>query len=191
MTDHKGGGQLRQNSCDAIREVHRALCDGYTDVVDADLTKYFDTIPHDALMQCVARRIVDRTILSLIKMWLKTPVEEKDRDGKRRMTGGKASKHGTPQGGVISPLLANLYMNRFLKYWRTTERTKAYLARVVSYADDFVILSRGSAAEALAWTRGVMVNRSLGSKRNASRAPQRSPSLTSSSRLNPGCTASM
>jgi RNA-directed DNA polymerase len=124
--------------------------------VDADLSKYFDTIPHDALMQCVARRIVDRMILSLIKMWLKTPVEERDRDGTRRMTGGKGSKHGTPQGGVISPLLANLYMNRFLKYWRITERTQAFRARVVSYADDFVILSRGRAAEALDWTRGVM-----------------------------------
>jgi RNA-directed DNA polymerase len=150
------GYRPARSATDAIREVHKALCDGQTDVVDADLTKYFDTIPHDALMQCVARRIVDRTILSLIKMWLKAPVEERDGNGKRRMTGGKGSKHGTPQGGVISPLLANLYMNRFLKYWRITERTKAFRARVISYADDFVILSRGHAAEALAWTRGVM-----------------------------------
>lgn len=150
------GYRPARSATDAIREVHKLLCDGYTDVVDADLTKYFDTIPHDALMQCVARRIVDRTILSLIKMWLKAPVEERDGDGKRRLTGGRKSKHGTPQGGVISPLLANLYMNRFLKHWRLTERTEAYLARVVSYADDFVILSRGCAAEALAWTRGVM-----------------------------------
>ena len=100
-------------------------------------------------------------ILSLIKMWLKAPVEERDRDGTRHMTGGKGSKHGTPQGGVISPLLANLYMNRFLKYWRLTGRTEAFRARVVSYADDFVILSRGYAAEALAWTRGVMARLGL------------------------------
>lgn len=155
------GYRPARSATDAIREVHKALCDGHTDVVDADLSKYFDTIPHDALMQCVARRIVDRTILSLIKMWLKAPVEERDGDGGRRMTGGKGSKHGTPQGGVISPLLANIYMNRFLRYWRTTERTKAFCARVVSYADDFVILSRGRAAEALEWTRGVMARLGL------------------------------
>jgi RNA-directed DNA polymerase len=140
----------------AIRQVHGLLWNGYTDVVDADLSKYFDTIPHADLMQCVARRIVDRQILALVKMWLKAPVEERDGDGKRRITGGKASQHGTPQGGVISPLLANLYINRFLKHWRQTGRTEAFRAHVVSYADDFVILSRGRAAEALAWTRGVM-----------------------------------
>lgn len=130
-------------------------------MVDADLSKYFDTIPHSALMSCVARRIVDRMILSLIKMWLKAPVEERDRDGTRRMSGGKASKHGTPQGGVISPLLANLYINRFLKFWRMQEKTRAYRAHIVSYADDFVILSRGHADEALAWTRGVMLRLGL------------------------------
>ena len=146
---------------DAIEKVHKLLIDGYTDVVDADLSKYFDTIPHAELMQCVARRIVDRMILSLIKMWLKAPVEERDRNGTRRMSGGKASQHGTPQGGVISPLLANIYINRFLKFWRMQEKTRAFRAHVVSYADDFVILSRGHAAEALAWTRGVMTRLGL------------------------------
>jgi RNA-directed DNA polymerase len=155
------GYRRGRSATDAIGEVHELLCDGYTDVVDADLSKYFDTIPHGELMHCVARRIVDRMILSLIKMWLKAPVEERDEDGRRRMTGGRASKHGTPQGGVISPLLANLYMNRFLKFWRITERTAAFRAHVVSYADDFVILSRARAAEALAWTRGVMARLGL------------------------------
>jgi RNA-directed DNA polymerase len=84
--------------------VHRLLCRGYTDVVDAE---YFDTIPHAELLRCVARRIVDGEVLRLIKLWLKTPIEERDADGKRRRTGGKRS--GAPQGGVVSPLLANLY----------------------------------------------------------------------------------
>ena len=108
--------------------MHQLLCSGYTDVVDADLSKYFDTIPHCEPMQCVARRIVDRDVLRLIKMWLKVPVEEKDDRGNRRMTGGKQNTRGTPPGGVIGPLLANLYMNRFLKYWRITGKGEALQA---------------------------------------------------------------
>ncbi|MBV8917227.1 group II intron reverse transcriptase/maturase [Bradyrhizobium sp.] len=150
-----------RSGADAIKAVHVLLCRGYTDVVDADLSKYFDTIPHQDLMRSVARRIVDRHVLRLIKLWLKAPVEERDEDGTRRMTGGKNSKQGTPQGGVISPLLANLYMNRFLKHWRSTGRGEAYRAQIVSYADDFVILSRGHAAEALAWTGRVMTKLGL------------------------------
>ena len=130
-------------------------------MVDADLSKYFDTIPHSDLLRSVARRIVDRHVLRLIKLWLKAPVEERDGDGKRRMSGGKSSTRGTPQGGVASPLLANIYMNRFLKHWRLTGRGEAFRAHVVSYADDFVILSRGHAAEALAWTRAVMTKLGL------------------------------
>jgi RNA-directed DNA polymerase len=150
-----------RSGANAIKAVHVLLCRGYTDVVDADLSKYFDTIPHQDLMRSVARRIVDRHVLRLIKLWLKAPVEERDDDGTRRMTGGKNSRQGTPQGGVISPLLANLYMNRFLKHWRGTGRGEVYRAQVVSYADDFVILSRGHAAEALAWTRRVMAKLGL------------------------------
>jgi RNA-directed DNA polymerase len=82
--------------------VHGLLCEGYTDVVDADLSKYFDTIPHSELLQCVARRIVDKHMLHLIKMWLKVPVEEKDEAGKKRLTGGKENERGTPQGGVMT-----------------------------------------------------------------------------------------
>ena len=155
------GYRPNRSAADAIKEVHRLLCQGYTDVVDADLRKYFDTIPHRELMQSVARRIVDRHVLRLIKLWLKTPVEETDGDGKRWLTGGKRSTCGTPQGGVISPLLANLYMNRFLKYWRITGRATAFHARVIAYADDFVILSRGHAAEALAWTTATMARLGL------------------------------
>lgn len=155
------GYRPRRSGTDAIKEVHRLVCRGYSDVVDADLSKYFDTIPHAQLMQSVARRIIDGQVLRLIKLWLKVPVEERDGDGGRRMTGGKDKTCGTPQGGVISPLLANLYINRFLKHWRITGRGRAFQAHVVSYADDFVILSRGHAAEALAWTRDVMTRLGL------------------------------
>ena len=158
------GYRPKRSGQEAIQKVHKLLCAGYTDVVDADLSKYFDTIPHSELMQCVARRIVDRDMLRLIKMWLKVPVEERDENGKSRISGGKGSTCGTPQGGVISPLLANLYMNRFLKYWRITGRSELFQAEVINYADDFVILSRGCAAEALNWTRSVMT-RGVGVRR--------------------------
>jgi RNA-directed DNA polymerase len=150
-----------RSGIDAVKWVHRLLCQGFTDVVDADLSKYFDTIPHAELLRSVAARIVDRQVLCLIKMWLKAPVEEKDPDGRRRMSGGKQSTCGTPQGGVISPLLANRYMNRFLRHWRHQGRGEAFRAHVVNYADDFVILSRGHAEEALVWTRHVMTRLGL------------------------------
>ena len=155
------GYRPRRGAVDAVKDVHRQLCRGHTDVVDADLSKYFDNIPHRDLMQCVARRIVDRHVLALIKMWLKAPVEERDGDGKRRIVGGKGNTRGTPQGGVASPLLANIYMNRFLKHWRLSGCSEAFRAHVVAYADDFVILSRGRAAEALAWTKAVMTKLGL------------------------------
>src|SRR5689334_19554362 len=141
------GYRPKRSAGDAIKAVHALLREGYTEVVDADLSKYFDTIPHDQLMRSVARRIVDKHILRLIKMWLRAPVEETDKDGRKRLTGGKQHKKGTPQGGVISRLLANLYMNRFLKYWRLTGQGRRLKAHVVAYADDFVILSRGYAQE--------------------------------------------
>ena len=145
-----------RSALDAVRRVHGHLKAGYTDVVDADLSKYFDTIPHDELLQCVARRISDKQVLALIKMWLKTPVEEGTGSGGRRLTGGKGSKRGTPQGGVISPLLANIYMNRFLKYWRRNALGQRLGAHVVVYADDLVILSRRQASEAYAVLKDVM-----------------------------------
>ena len=155
------GYRPKRSAGDAVKKVHELLCQGYSEVVDADLSNYFDSIPHRELLQSVARRIVDRNMLRLIKLWLKVPVEETDRDGKRRLTGGKKSDCGTPQGGIISPLLASVYMNRFLKYWRITDQDRKLRAQVVTYADDFVILSRGNAAEALAWTRTVMTRLGL------------------------------
>lgn len=150
-----------RGAIDAVEAVHKRLREGYTAVVDADLSKYFDSIPHDALMKSVARRISDRHVLHLIKMWLMVPVEETDDRGRKRQTGGKSNRKGTPQGGVISPILANLYFNRVLKYWRITGCGEAFCAHIVNYADDFVILSRRKAAEALAWTRRTMARLDL------------------------------
>jgi RNA-directed DNA polymerase len=159
--DSAYGYRPRRSAIDAVKETHRLICRGHTDVVDADLSKYFDTIPHADLLKSLSRRIVDRHMLWLIKLWLKAPVEERDGDGKRHMSGGKSNTCGTPQGGVASPLLANIYMNRFLKHWRLCGRGEAFHAHVVSYADDFVILSRGRAEEALAWTKAVMTKLGL------------------------------
>ena len=138
---------------EAVQAVHRALCAGHTAVVDADVSKYFDTIPHAALMQSLARRICDRKLLRLLKRWLKAPVAEPAEGGGWRFTGGKRSTRGTPQGGVVSPLLANLYMNRYLKAFRRAGLDRRYGARLVNYADDFVVLCRRGAVEVLAQTR--------------------------------------
>jgi RNA-directed DNA polymerase len=155
------GYRPRRGALAAVKEVHRHLVRGNTDVVDADLSRYFDSIPHSDLLKSVARRVVDRNVLRLIKMWLRSPVEERDADGTRRMSGGKGNKLGTPQGAVISPLLANIYMNRFLKHFRQSGAADAFRAHVVAYADDLVILSRGRAAEALTWMRDAMAKLGL------------------------------
>src|SRR6201981_1636025 len=155
------GYRPARGPADAVKEVHRHIRRGHTDVVDADLSKYFDSIPHCELLKSVARQIVDRHVLRLIKLWLEAPIAGQDGGGTRRMSGGKSNPRGTPQGGVASPLLANIYMNRFLKHWRRTGRGEAFCAHVVAYADDFVILSRGHAAEALAWTKAVMTRLGL------------------------------
>jgi len=102
------------------------LDEGRTEVVDADLSKYFDTIPHAELLKSVARRVSDRKMLRLLKMWLTAPVEERDERGNRRMSGGKKANRGTPQGGVISPLLANVYMNRSWSYSAVGEHARCW-----------------------------------------------------------------
>jgi RNA-directed DNA polymerase len=159
--DNAYGYRPARGAVDAVKDVHRHLCRRYTDVVDADLSRYFDSIPHDDLLKSVARRVADGAVLRLIKLWLKAPIEDRDGDGKRRIVGGRGNRRGTPQGGVASPLLANIYMNRFLKHWRLTGCGEAFRAHVVAYADDFVILSRGRAAKALAWTKAVMTRLGL------------------------------
>ncbi|MCZ6542304.1 MAG: group II intron reverse transcriptase/maturase [Planctomycetota bacterium] len=155
------GYRPKRSAQDAVKAAHEAICKGYTDVVDADLSKYFDTIPHGDLMKSVERRISDVHMLGLIRSWLKVPVEERDENGRPRLTGGKRTNRGTPQGGVISPLLANIYMNRFLRTWRERGMDDTFRACIVNYADDFVILTRRRAAEALDWTRWAMTHLGL------------------------------
>jgi RNA-directed DNA polymerase len=138
---------------ETVQEVHRALCAGQTEVVEADVSNYFDTVPHCDLMKSLARRISDRKMLRLLKMWLKAPVAERIEGGGWRMSGGKRATRGTPQGGVISPLLALIYMNRYLKVFRLRGLDRRYGARLVNYADDFVVLCRTGAAEVLAQSR--------------------------------------
>jgi RNA-directed DNA polymerase len=141
--------------------VHQSLKEGYTDVVDADLSKYFDTIPHSDLLKSVARRVSDGAVLHLLRLWLKAPIEETDEKGRKRSTGGKGHALGTPQGGVVSPLLANIYMSRFLRAWRERGMGEVLKARVVNYADDFVILCKGTAAKALDLARRWMAGMKL------------------------------
>jgi len=142
-----------RTALEAVQEVHRALCAGHTEVIDADVSTYFDTIPHADLMKSLARRISDRRMLRLLKMWLKAPVAERTEGGGWRFSGGRRATRGTPQGGVVSPLLANVYMNRYLKVFRLRGLDRRYGARLVNYADDFVVLCRNGAPEVLAQSR--------------------------------------
>jgi group II intron reverse transcriptase/maturase len=137
------GFRPKKSAHDAVDDVAYAMNTGYTEVIDADLSKYFDTIPHANLMATVAERICDGEILRLIQMWLKAPVMEMDKDGtKRNIGGGKGNRTGTPQGGVISPLLSNLYLHILDRIWERNNLQQRLGARIVRYADDIVILCR-------------------------------------------------
>ena len=126
-------------------------------VIDADLSGYFDSIPHAELMKSVARRISDRHMLRLIKMWLVAPVEETDERGRKcRTTRNKDMGRGTPQGAPISPLLSNLYMRRFILGWKVLGYEKRFQAKIVNYADDFVICCRRNADQAMDAMRSIM-----------------------------------
>ena len=147
-----------RNAQQAVVEVGALLDHGHPEVVDADLADYFGSIPHAELLKSVTRRIVDRRVLHLIKMWLDCPVEETDDRGRKtRTTEARDNRRGIPQGSPISPLLANLYMRRFVLGWKKLGLERSLGSRIVTYADDLVILCRrGKAAEALRRLREIM-----------------------------------
>jgi len=151
-----------RSALEAVQHVQALMIEGHTEVVDADLSGYFDGIPHTELMKSVARRVSDRHLLHLLKMWLEAAVEERDERGRcQRTTRNKDEGRGTPQGAPISPLLSNLYMRRFLLGWKALGHEGRLDAHIVNYADDFVICCRGSAAEAMTVMRTMMARLKL------------------------------
>jgi RNA-directed DNA polymerase len=146
-----------RNAHQAIDAIRQHLHDGKRDVYDADLKSYFDTIPHDQLMAAVRMRITDRSVLSLIRMWLESPVVEKDESGRTTI---HRTKQGTPQGGVISPLLANIYLHWFEKLFHRPDGPATWAkAKLVRYADDFVILARYQSRRLIDWVENLLEGR--------------------------------
>jgi RNA-directed DNA polymerase len=160
--DGSYGFRPKKSAHDAVNDIGYALNCGYTDVIDADVSKYFDSIPHAKLLAVVAERIVDGAILHILRMWLKAPVVGEDEDGTRRnIGGGKANTLGTPQGGVISPLLANLYLHLLDRLWKRQHLQRRLEARLVRYADDFVVLCRKGTEQPVAVIRRVLARLGL------------------------------
>jgi group II intron reverse transcriptase/maturase len=146
----------------AVQQVQALMIQGHTEVIDADLSGYFDSIPHAELMKSVARRVSDRQLLKLIKAFLEMPVEETAARGtKQRTTRNRDEGRGTPQGAPLSPLLSNLYMRRFILGWKVLGHESRLDAHIVNYADDFVICCRGRAEEAMAAMRAMMAKLKL------------------------------
>ena len=155
--EHSYGFRPKKSAHDAVDDIANTLWAGYTQVIDADLSKYFDSIPHAKLLAVVAERIVDGGILPLIKQWLKAPIiGEDDRGVKKTVGGGKANGQGTPQGGVISPLLANCYLHILDRIWQRQHLKGKLSAHLVRYADDFVVMCRKDVEEPLKVVRHVL-----------------------------------
>jgi len=152
-----------RNAQQAAGEIKDQLFRGHLDVVDADLSDYFGSIPHAELLKSMARRVVDPRVLNLVKQWLECTVEETDSRGRKtRTTEAKDNRRGIPQGSPISPLLSNLYMRRFVLRWKQLGLERRLGSRIVTYADDLVILCRrGKAEEALQWLRDIMAQLKL------------------------------
>ena len=145
------------NALDAVRQVHSLLNTGHTHIVDADLSEYYETIPHSELLKSVARRVIDRRVLRLIKMWITASVEDTDERGnKKRTTRNRNEKRGLPQGSPLSPLLSNLYMRRFVLGWKRLGYERTFGGHIVIYADDLVICCKHGAEEALVSMRQIM-----------------------------------
>jgi len=151
--DNSYGFRPKRNAHQAMEDVSLQLRMGKTQVIDADISKYFDTIPHDKLLALVAKRVVDKNILRLIKLWLKAPIVEEGEDGKKRT---KDNDKGTPQGGVISPLLANIYLNVVDRVWKLKRVQERMGARLIRYADDFVVMCQGQVERVLEGTKAVL-----------------------------------
>ena len=150
--DCSHGFRPGRNAHDALSDIREHLKSGRMEVYDADLKGYFDTIPHDKLLSCIRMRVVDRSVLGLIRRWLKAPIIEEDRKGRRQPP--QRSERGTPQGGVISPLLANVYLHWFdTKFHRKGGPWHWANARLVRYADDFVVLARYQGEQLDQWIK--------------------------------------
>jgi RNA-directed DNA polymerase len=135
--------RVDRSALDAVQHVHKLINTGHGEIVDADLSSYFDSVPHAELLKSVARRVVDGAMLHLIKMWLEAPVEDTDEHAnKHRSTRNRDEGRGTPQGSPISPLLSNLYMRRFVLGWKKLGHEKRWKAYIVNYADDRVPRAR-------------------------------------------------
>ena len=160
--DNSYGFRPKRSAHDAIDDVAHTLHQGYSEVIHADISKYFDTIPHAKLMTMVAERICDGALLQLIQMWLKAPVMEVDKDGaKRNIGGGKGNRKGTPQGGVISPLLSNLFLHLLDRLWEKRGLQQRIGARMVRYADDIVVLCRKGSEQPKAVLQQILLRMGL------------------------------
>jgi RNA-directed DNA polymerase len=155
--DSSYGFRPGRNAHQAIDAIGQHIASGFQEIYDADLKSYFDTIPHDALLKCLERRIADRSVLKLIRMWLESPIVETDERGRTQRT---RPKQGTPQGGVISPLLANLYLHWFEKQFYHSDGPGRWAnAKLVRYADDFVVLARYQSRRLVNWIEGLLEGR--------------------------------